>query len=150
MLARDYVEMLQCFDRCGVEYLVVGAYALAAHGLPRSTGDIDLWIRPDPINARRVVTALAEFGAPMHDATAETFATPGMVFQIGVAPCRIDLITSLSGGIDFDQARQSQVICQFGEVALPVLSIRDLIANKRASGRPKDLEDVRILLRHHP
>jgi len=148
MLNRDYAEMLQCLEKHGVDHLVVGAYALAGHGLPRSTGDIDIWVRPDRANAARVYRALAEFGAPLSQVSVETFSYPGVVFQIGVAPCRIDLLTRISGDIDFDEAYMNRMDCALGGVALHVLGIEALIENKLAAGRPKDLEDVRLLRRH--
>ena len=147
MLNPDYREMLQCFARHEVRYLVVGAYALAAHGFPRSTADIDLWVRPDPDNARRTYQALADFGAPVMQINEATFTTPEVVFQIGVAPCRIDLLTSISGNIDFDEAEVSCVSCTLDGVPVRVLSIETLIANKLATGRPRDLTDVAMLRR---
>jgi hypothetical protein len=145
MLNRDYKEMLQCFTEEGVEYLVVGAYAMAAHGYPRSTGDMDLWIRPTPENAARVYRALAKFGAPLKDISPADFQVQEMTFQIGVAPCRIDVITSISGGIAFDQAAACAEKADLGELEVPVLSRGDLIKNKIATGRPKDMEDADLL-----
>ena len=147
MLNRDYAEMLQCLMKHSVEHLVVGAYALAGHGLPRSTGDIDIWVRPDPANAAKVYRALADFGAPLDHVSVETFTYPGVVFQIGVAPCRIDLLTKISGDIDFEEAWKDRLDCDLGGIALHVLGIDTLVKNKLAAARPKDLEDVRLLRR---
>ena len=97
MLNEDYKEMLQRLLDAGVEFLLVGAYALAAHGHPRATGDIDIWVRPSSGNARRVYIALAAFGAPLQDVTPQDFSHPDVVFQIGVAPRRIDIMTGISG-----------------------------------------------------
>jgi len=83
------------FNARGVEYLVVGAYALAAHGRVRATGDLDVWVRPDAANAKRVMAALTAFGAPLQDADEDDFSRPGLVFQIGIAPLRIDILTSI-------------------------------------------------------
>ena len=98
---RDFVEMLSALSDAGAEYLLVGAHALAAHGRPRATGDLDLWVRATPQNARRVWSALLEFGAPLDGITVEDLSTPDVVFQIGLPPSRIDLLTSISG-VEFD------------------------------------------------
>ena len=97
MLNRDYVEMLAALSAAGAEYLVVGAHALAAHGAPRATGDLDLWVRPTPENARRVWQALEAFGAPLHELTLGDLSRPDVVFQIGLVPQRIDILTSITG-----------------------------------------------------
>ncbi|HMM35235.1 MAG TPA: hypothetical protein PKA62_10955, partial [Thermoanaerobaculia bacterium] len=107
-MERDFVEMLSALDAAGAEYLVVGAHALAAHGVPRATGDLDIWVRATPENARRVLAALREFGAPLFDLTANDLSRPGTVFQIGVVPVRIDLLTSISG-VGFEEAWAGRV-----------------------------------------
>src|SRR5438874_12136890 len=89
--------MLSALCAAGAEFLIVGAHALAAHGLPRATGDLDLWVRPTPANAERVLAALRSFGAPLFDLEAEDLTRPGTVFQIGMVPCRIDILTSIFG-----------------------------------------------------
>src|ERR1051326_4494438 len=94
---RDFRDLLAEFNAQGVEYLIVGAYALAAHGHVRATKDLDVWVRPDAENAKRVLRALKEFGAPLHDLTDADLANPGTVFQIGVPPLRIDVITMIDG-----------------------------------------------------
>src|SRR5437867_7963755 len=94
---RDFVEMLCALSETGAEFIIVGAHALAAHGHPRATGDLDIWVRPSPENAPRVWQALAKFGAPLGELTLQDLQTPDVVFQIGVVPCRIDLLTSISG-----------------------------------------------------
>src|SRR5574339_875662 len=93
----DFVDLLRAFADAEVRYLVVGAYALAHHGRPRATGDLDIWVDASPSNAPRVMRALAAFGAPMNEITEDDFAQPGVVFQIGVPPGRIDVLTELSG-----------------------------------------------------
>jgi hypothetical protein len=103
MLNPDFSDMLSAFTGESVEYLVVGAYALAAHGVPRATGDLDFWIRPTPENASRVLRALAAFGAPTADLALDDLTTPDLVFQIGVEPNRIDILTSIDG-VTFDEA----------------------------------------------
>lgn len=137
----DYRDMLSALNAAEVEYLVVGAYALGAHGNPRATGDIDFWVRPTPENASRVWQALAEFGAPRDKVTEADFTEAGMVYQIGVPPRRIDLLTSISG-IDFQSAWDGRIESEIGGVAISVLSREHLLKNKLASGRPKDLADA--------
>ena len=144
MLNRDFREMLSELLDASAEYLIVGAYALAAHGVPRATGDLDVWIRPSKDNAGRVFAALARFGAPLDHVSLEDFTNPGMVFQIGVAPRRIDILTSIDG-VDFDSAWSGRSSVEIDGLRVPVLGREDLIANKRAVGRPKDLADIAML-----
>ncbi len=146
MLNDDYSDMLSAFAAEGVEYLMVGAFAVAAHGMPRATGDMDLWVRPTPDNAARVMRALRRFGAPLQGVQERDLATPGIVFQIGVAPRRIDILTSLSG-VTFEEAWPARVTVDVAGASVSVLGLVHLIANKRAVGRPKDRSDVRALQR---
>lgn len=147
MLQREYAEILRLFVDCEVAFVVVGAYALAAHGFPRSTADIDIWVEPSEVNAEKTFRAVAEFGAPLAGRDPALFAEPRMVFQIGVAPCRIDILTGISGDIPFSEARAHAAMTRIGDLEVPILSIDHLIANKLATGRPRDLEDV-AKLRH--
>jgi len=142
----DTRDLLDAFDAAAVEYVVVGAHALAAHGLPRATGDFDVLIRPSPENAARVMQALDELGAPTraHGVVEEDFATAGAVYQIGLPPRRIDLLTHISG-VPFEAAWASRMECGVDGRRLSVLGRATLIQNKRASGRPKDLLDVAAL-----
>jgi hypothetical protein len=137
----DFSEMLSALSDAGVEFLVVGAYALAAHGLPRATGDIDIWVRPSPENAARVWEALRRFGAPTRGVTVSDFTLPDIVFQIGVPPRRVDILTSISG-VEFEQAWTQRQAAVVDGLMLNVPSREHLIANKRAAGRPKDLADA--------
>lgn len=139
----EFVEMLSAFTACEVEYVVVGGYAVGAHLEPRSTKDIDLFVRPTARNAKRVLKALVRFGAPLFDLSARDLATPDMVFQIGVPPRRIDVLTGISG-VTFDEAWRSRLAVHVGGVDGPVFFIgrEALIRNKRASGRPQDLVDA--------
>jgi hypothetical protein len=137
----DFVEMLAALHAAGAEYLVVGAHALAAHGRPRATGDLDLWVRPTTENARRVFGALQQFGAPLHDLQLDDLTTADVVFQIGVAPARIDLLTSISG-VRFDEAWASRITVPIDAYLVPVIGRDCLIRNKRAAGRPRDLADL--------
>lgn len=142
----DYSDMLSALNGAGVEFLVVGAYALGAHGNPRSTGDIDFWVRPTQKNASRVWQALAEFGAPRSGVTKADFAARDTIFQIGVPPRRIDLLTSISG-VSFEAAWNEKVASSLGDTRVWVLSRQHLLTNKLASGRPKDLADADWLKR---
>ncbi len=141
---RDFIELLAAFNAHTVEYLVVGAHALAAHGHVRATKDLDIWVRPSDENAPKVFTALMEFGAPLHDLTEGDLATEGTVFQIGVPPIRIDVITEIDG-VAFEFAWPERIVVQLGDTLIPVLSRQHLIANKKASGRLQDLADVERL-----
>ncbi len=123
------------------EFLLVGAYALAGHGLPRATGDIDIWIRPTRDNAVRVWRALTTFGAPLETLSLDDLTTPGVFFQIGVPPRRIDVLTAIDG-VEFEEAWQTRLDCEIDGIKLSVLGRDALIRNKRAAGRPKDLADL--------
>lgn len=138
--------MLHALNGAQVEFLIVGAHALAAHGIPRATGDIDLLVRPTADNAARVLQALADFGAPIsaHGVEASDFAVPGNVYQIGLPPRRIDLLTEISG-VSFDEAWSSRLQTNVGGIDVNVLGREALIKNKRAAGRDKDLVDVAAL-----
>ncbi len=144
----DFLDMLRALQGSGAEFLVVGAHAMAAHGVPRATGDLDLLVRPSEQNAARVVTALRAFGAPLaaHGVTPADFAQPGMVYQLGLPPRRIDLLTEISG-VDFEQAWATRREIETQGLRLPVIGLSALIANKRATGRPKDAVDVELLER---
>ncbi|MGA8808363.1 MAG: nucleotidyltransferase [Thermoanaerobaculia bacterium] len=140
----DFRDLLAAFNARGVEFLIVGAYALAAHGLVRATKDLDVWVRPDPANGKRVLAALADFGAPLHDLSVDDLSQPGLVFQIGVDPVRIDVITAIDG-VAFPDAWDQRVSARFADQDASVLSREHLIANKRAAGREQDLVDVKWL-----
>lgn len=144
LLNEDFREMLSALSAEAVEFMLVGAYALAAHGLPRATGDMDLWLRCSAENAERDWRALARFGAPMEGASAADLAKPGVVVQVGAAPCRIDLLTSVDG-VDFDDAWPRRKSVRVGELEVPVISKADLIRNKQACARPQDIADIDAL-----
>jgi len=143
-MSPDFKDLLSEFNARGVEYLVVGAHALAAHGRVRATGDLDVWVRPDATNAKRVIEALSAFGAPLHDLSVEDLSRPGTIFQIGVAPLRIDVLTGIDA-VEFDEAWSSRFLAQFAGEPVAVLSVPHLIRNKRAVGRAQDLADVEWL-----
>jgi hypothetical protein len=140
----DFKDLLSAFSAHGVEYLVVGAHALAAHGHVRATKDLDVWIRPSADNASRVLRALSAFGAPLQDLSIEDLSHPGLIFQIGVPPVRIDILTTIDG-VEFAPAWLERIQARFGDLSVPVLSRGDLIRNKRATGRLQDLADVERL-----
>jgi len=142
----DSRDLLDALDEAGARYLVVGAHALAAHGLPRATADFDVWVEATHENARAVMQALVAFGAPVadHGLSEAHLARPGTVYQLGLPPRRIDVLTSISG-VDFEQAWQQRLDAQVGARRVPVLGRDALIANKLAAGRPKDLLDVAAL-----
>ena len=140
----DFSDMLAALSAEGVRFLLVGGHAVMQYTEPRFTKDLDLWVRPDPENAERVFRALCMFGAPVHDITPDDFAVPGTIFQIGLPPNRIDLLTSIEG-VDFDDAWSTRVATSYGGQPLAVPSIEMLLRNKRAVGRPQDLVDVAAL-----
>jgi hypothetical protein len=140
----DFRDLFAFLNAHGVEYLIVGAYALAFHGAPRFTGDIDVLVRPDPDNARRMIEALADFGFRFDNLTAEDFQNPEKVVQLGVPPVRIDLLTSITG-VTWEQAASHKEPGSFGEVPVNYLGRAQFVANKRATGRRKDLADLEAL-----
>jgi hypothetical protein len=137
----DFVEMLSALSEAGAEYLIVGAHALAAHGRPRATGDLDIWVRATPENGARVYLALQRFGAPLDDLRECDLSQLDLVFQIGVIPARIDILTGISG-VTFEEAWPSRISMSIGELTVPILGREMLLRNKRAAGRPRDLADV--------
>lgn len=141
MLNPDFRDMLSCLRDEGVDFIVVGAYALAAHGLPRATGDIDIWVRGSGDNARKVVRALVKFGAPVVGLSEQDFTSPNVMVQLGVAPSRIDLLTSIDG-VEFDEAWGNKVGVRVEGLDIFVLSKADLLKNKLAAGRDKDQGDI--------
>jgi len=144
MLNEDYKEMLQCLVAEDVKFLLMGAYALAAHGYPRATMDIDVWVMPSPENAAAVLRALRRFGAPLHGLTIANLRKDDTIFQIGVAPRRIDIITGASG-LHFKDAFTRSAKINIEGIPVRIPSIDDLIRNKKASGRTKDLADAEVL-----
>jgi nucleotidyltransferase DUF2204 len=140
----DYKELLQVLNEFEVDYLIVGGFAVMKYGEPRYTKDLDVWIDNSPSNCIRVITALKKFGAPLdHDGiTAETFSEKQVVYQIGIAPVRIDILTAITG-VEFANAWKNRVPSTFFGVTVHFISQSDLEANKRALGRASDLEDLK-------
>lgn len=146
-MSPDFKDLLSTFNAHRVEYLVVGAHALAAHGHVRATGDLDVWVKPVAANARRTLAALSQFGAPLLDLSEDDLTRAGTVFQIGVEPLRIDVLTAIDG-VEFADAWMDRLTAKFAGVEVPVLSAKHLIKNKRTVARPQDLADVAWLEKH--
>ncbi|NLD36327.1 MAG: hypothetical protein GX654_05590 [Desulfatiglans sp.] len=144
MLNEDYREMLQLLLEEQVDFMIVGAYALGTHGYPRATGDIDIWVKPDPINSKKIFRALARFGAPLDGIKPDDFSTEGIIFQIGVIPRRIDIITKVDG-VTYKEADGDKISVEIGELNIPVISLEKLIKNKSATGREKDVLDIKTI-----
>ena len=140
----NYLDMLKCLNKAGVDYIMVGGWAVNLHGYVRATIDLDIWILADQENARKVYAALGDFGAPLGDVRPEDFATDGTIFQIGVAPCRIDVINKIDG-VRYADASPRAILKTIEGIPVRIISREDLIVNKRASGRTKDLADAEIL-----
>lgn len=143
-IQQDFRDLLALFNEREVSYAIVGGYALAYHGAPRYTGDIDLLVEPDPDNAQRVVDALAEFGFGSLGLTAEDFSIMDRVIQLGYPPVRVDIITSITG-VSWDEVAVGRVKGQYGDIQVYYLGLDQLLTNKRATGRKKDLADLEAL-----
>jgi predicted nucleotidyltransferase len=144
ILEQDYRDMISIFIEEKVQFLLVGGYAVGLHGHPRVTKDLDLWVYANFENAPLVVKALEKFGAPMQDISVRDFETEGTIFQIGVEPVRIDVITKVTG-LKFEKAIQNAKMMKIEDLDIPTISLQDLIKNKKASGRHRDLDDVESL-----
>jgi hypothetical protein len=140
----DFKELLELFNKHKVEYLIVGGYALAFHGAPRYTRDIDLFVRPTTDNAERILAALDDFGFGSLNLSTGDFTMPGMVVQLGVPPVRIDLITRVSG-VAWEKADAGKVAGFYSDVAVFFISREDFITNKKTTGRIKDAADIEAL-----
>ncbi len=143
-LDKDFNEFVELFVAKGVRFLVVGGYALAAHGYPRATDDFDAWVWANSENAEKIVECLAEFGFGSLNLTTDDFTTLDRVVQLGYPPYRIDIITSISG-VEFENAWANRLVVDVDGMQVPFIGRDDLLTNKRATGRPKDLLDVERL-----
>ncbi len=143
-IQKDFKELLELFNSHKVEYLIVGGYALAFHGAPRYTGDIDLLVKPDIENARRIIAALKDFGFTSLNLSDTDFAKIGNVIQLGVPPVRIDIVTSITG-VDWERAQANKVVGDYGGEPIYFLGKKEFILNKKATGRLKDLADIEAL-----
>jgi hypothetical protein len=140
----DYKELFGLLNRHNVLYIIVGSYALAFHGAPRYTGDIDILVKPDPENAKRIMKTLQDFGFGATGLTESDFISPDKIIQLGYPPVRIDLLTSISG-VDWETAENGCTPGQFGEVPVKYLGKKEFIINKRATNRKKDQADLEAL-----
>ena len=142
----DFLDLLRALDEAGARFLVVGAQAMAAHGVPRATGDMDVWVEPTEHNAPAVWEALSAFGAPLEafGLSVGDFAAVDNVVQIGVPPRRVDLMTSIDG-VEFGTAWDNRLVVQISDCRVPFLGRADLLRNKRQAGRPKDRLDIELL-----
>jgi len=141
---QDFKELLASFNAHGVEYVIIGAHALAFHGVPRYTGDMDIYVREDKENARRIMAALKDFGFGAVDLTEADFLEPDKVIQLGYPPVRIDLLTSISG-VPWEEVAANKVAGEYCDIPVAFIGREQLIANKRACGRLKDLADIEAL-----
>jgi hypothetical protein len=148
MTNRDFRDLLAALSARSVRFLIVGGYAVTYHARPRFTKDLDVWVDPADDNATRVMAALTEFGAPLatHGVREQDFTIPGTIYQIGVPPNRIDILTAIEG-LQFGPCWNRRVQARFADVDVAYLSREDLIVNKKATGRPQDLDDARELER---
>ena len=141
---QDFKQLLELFNGHKIEYIIVGAYALAYHGVPRFTGDIDIFVRPSLENARRILSALTDFGFGSLNLKIEDFQNPDSVVQLGVPPVRIDIITSITG-VTWEEADKGRADGLYGDIPVFFLGREQYITNKRAMGRKKDLADLESL-----
>lgn len=140
-ISSDYRELFKILNKHKVKYLVVGAYAVIFYTEPRYTKDIDIWVEPTLKNAEKLYKALGEFGAPLKDISTKDFANKKTIYQIGVAPVRIDIITSISGSI-FPEAWKNRRKTKYADVSINIIGIKDLIRSKKKTGRLLDLNDI--------
>jgi hypothetical protein len=143
-LGKDFRDLLEILNRHQVRYLVVGGFAVAVHGTPRYTKDLDIWVEVSPDNAARIIEVLDEFGFASLGLRAEDFLDPDVVIQLGYEPNRIDFLTTLTG-VDFAEAYPARISITISGIVVPLIDRASLIANKRALGRPHDLDDAKDL-----
>ena len=143
-LDKDFNEFVALFVANDVRFLIVGGYALAAHGLPRATGDLDAWVWVNPENALKVLSSLEEFGFTGLGITTDDFTRADSIVQLGYPPYRIDILTSIDG-IEFNAAWENRLMVNLDGIEVPFISRTDLILNKRLVGRPQDIADVKRL-----
>jgi hypothetical protein len=143
-LPQDFADFLKLLSSHGVEFLLIGGYAVGIHGYPRGTADLDVWVASTPANAQRIVDALREFGFGTPKLSPSLFLDPDRVVRMGVPPLRIDILTTIAG-VSFDDCFSRREVVSVGEIEVSVISLADLKANKQATGRSQDLADVEHL-----
>jgi hypothetical protein len=143
-LEKDFADFIEFLNKHQVEYMVVGGYALAFHGEPRTTGDMDIWIDFSDANAEKMVTVMNEFGMASLGFTKKDFSEPGIINQIGQPPLRIDILNEIDG-VQFKDAVKGKQYFKAGKIEVPFIGREDFIKNKKAAGRQKDLVDVKKL-----
>ena len=141
---QDFIDFIQLLNDKEVKYMVVGAHALSLHGRPRYTGDLDIWIKPDKNNAKKMVMVIKEFGFETLGLSEDDFLRKNYVTQLGYPPLRIDILNSISG-VDFDEAYHSKVETMINYLKVSFISENDFIKNKQTLGRAKDLGDIEAL-----
>ena len=140
-LPPDFKELIELFLSKGVKFLIIGGYAVTAHGRPRYTGDIDFFVEKSPDNAKKITESLHEFFGPLPEISEENFLDDDRMSQFGREPFRIDILVSIKG-VEFDECYERREIFTYDEIDMPFISLRDLRANKLATGRHKDLNDL--------
>jgi len=140
----DFRDLLALLNEHKVDYIIIDAYALAFHGAPRYTGDIDIYVKPNPMNAQRIMAALDEFGFGSVGLKIQDFESPDKVIHLGVPPVRVDIITSITG-VSWEEAFSGRVEGKYGDIPVHYIGREQFISNKRALGRKKDLADIEAL-----
>lgn len=143
-LPQDFKEFLRLLNSKGVKYLLIGGFAVGYHGYPRATNDLDIWVAVDPENAKKIVDTLKDFGFQQTDLSEELFLKQEQIIRMGVAPIRIEILTSVSG-IEFDDSYRERIMDHIDGIPVQIISLKQLRANKQASGRHKDLDDLENL-----
>jgi hypothetical protein len=143
---KDFEELLECFQRHEVRFVIVGAYALAHHAKPRYTKDLDIFVEATGVNGARIVKALEEFGFGGLGISESDFSAPGRILQLGVPPNRVDIMTTIDG-VSFGEVWEGRVHGAYGAASVAYIGYDDLIRNKSAAARPQDLADLQTLRR---
>lgn len=143
-LANDFIDFIELLNNHKVEYMIVGGYAVMAHGQPRYTEDFDIWIKPSDVNAEKMMVVLKEFGFVLKELSKEDFEVEDMVVQLGYPPLRIDLMGSISG-VTFDEAFPHKILRKIGQIEMNFIGLNELVRNKETTGRKKDIVDAEQL-----
>jgi len=141
MFSQDFREFIELLIKNNAEYLIVGGYAVGVHGHPRYTGDLDIWLNPSPKNAELILQSVIEFGFSSYGLTQADFTKPGNVIQLGYPPLRIDLLTEIDG-VTFDECFKNRKEVIIEDLKVNFIGYKDLLKNKRESGRPRDIDDI--------